>query len=386
MHVVIVGGGFAGIKSALELSKDKKFNITLISDQDYFLHHATLYATATGRSTKESVIKLSEIFAGRHNVEIIKDEITKFNPAKKTVGGKHRDYEYDMLILALGVVTTYFNIDGLEQHCYGIKTLPEVQRFKEHIYDDLVVDGEIDRNYVVVGAGPTGVELAAAMKTYLDEVAAKYAHKKVNVSVSLVEASPRVLPLMPEAASKKVASQLRNLGVKVMTGQKVESQTNDAIIANGKKIPTHTVVWTSGVTNHPFFKKHKKYFEFAPNGRVLVDEHMRALGHVYVIGDNAATKYCGVALTALRDAKFIARHFKRILHSKELKPHNPLRKPIVTVPVGEKWAIIQGRNWRITGRLGAWIRRVAELYNYCNFLPLPKAWRAWREYHVREEL
>ncbi len=386
MHVVIVGGGFAGIKSALELSKDKQFEITLISDQDYFLHHATLYATATGRSTKESVIKLAEIFAGHENVQVIQDEVTKFDPGRKTVAGKHDRYEYDMLILALGVVTTHFHIDGLKQHCYGIKTLSEVRRFKEHIYDNLVVDGEVDKNYVVVGAGPTGVELAAAMTGYLDEMAQKYTSENAKAHVSLVEASPCVLPMMPRVASKKVARQLKQLGVRLMTGQRVEGQTKDAIIINGKNIPSHTVIWTSGVANHPFFKKHKEFFVFAPNGKVVVDEHMKALSHVYVIGDNAATKYSGVALTALRDARFIASHFKRIVHSKPLKPHSPLRKPIITVPVGETWAIIQGRNWRITGRLGAWIRRATELYNYCNFLPLPKAWKAWREYHVREEL
>ncbi len=385
MRVVIVGGGFAGLKSALELSKDDRFDITLISDQDYFLHHATLYATATGRSTKESVIKLSEIFEHHKNVTVVKDAITKFDPARKTVGGASKKYEYDMLILALGVVTTHFHIDGLKKHCYGIKTLSEVKRFKEHIYDNLVVDGEIDKNYVVVGAGPTGVELSAALITYLQEMAAKYASKKANINVSLVEAGSRVLPMMSEDASKQVEGQLRKLGVKVMTKQKVEAQTDESIMVNGKKIPSHTVIWTSGVANHPFFKKHKDFFELAPNGKVMVDEHMRALAHVYVIGDNACTEYSGVAWTALRDGNFIAKHLQRIIDSDPLKPNVAKRRPLITVPVGEKWAIIQGKHLRLTGRPGAWLRRLAELYNYTNFLPLSKAWRAWREYHVREE-
>ena len=385
MRVVIVGGGFAGLKNALELSKDDRFEITLVSDQDYFLHHATLYATATGRSTKESVIKLSEIFQHHKNVTVVKDAITKFNPARKTVGGTEKKYEYDILILALGVVTTHFHIDGLKKHCYGIKSLSEVQRFKEHIYDNLVIDGEIDKNYVVVGAGPTGVELAAALITYLQEMAQKYASKKANIHVSLVEASPRVMPMMPEAASKQVEAQLKRLGVKVMTNQKVEAQTDESIVVNGKKIPSHTVIWTSGVANHPFFKKHKAFFEFAPNGKVIVDEHMRALAQVYVLGDNACTPYSGVAWTALRDGTFIAKHLQRIIDSDPLKPNSAKRRPLITVPVGEKWAIIQGKRLRLTGRPGAWLRRSAELYNYTRFLPFPRAWKAWREYHVREE-
>src|SRR5690349_8560671 len=100
MHVVVVGGGFGGVKAALELSKRQIGKVTLISDQPYFLHHATLYATATGKSDEESVIPLNVIFAKHPNVEIIQDKIEHLDPSRKLISSKKRDYHYDKLVLA----------------------------------------------------------------------------------------------------------------------------------------------------------------------------------------------------------------------------------------------------------------------------------------------
>src|SRR5690606_31897720 len=133
-------------------------DITLVSDQDYFLHHATLYATATGRSRDESVIPLKDIFANG-NVKVVKDRAVSIDAARKLLIGDKKSYPYDSLIVALGVVTSYFNIEGLSSYSYGIKTLPEVDIFRNRLCEVIEADEHTHKTYVVVGAGPTGVEL-----------------------------------------------------------------------------------------------------------------------------------------------------------------------------------------------------------------------------------
>jgi NADH:ubiquinone reductase (H+-translocating) len=384
VRIVIVGGGFGGVKTALELSKRGHRHVTLISDQDYFLHHATLYATATGRSRKESVIKLTDIFTNHPGVTVVRDTVTALDTDRKLVVGNNKSYQYDSLVLALGVVTTYFGIQGLAEHSYGIKTLTEVDKFKKHLHAELEEDRHMDKAYIVIGAGPTGVELAGALTTYLKEVASAHKVEKAKINILLVEAAPRVLPRMSESASKVIEARLKAIGVQVLTGCKVESQDNDEIFVNGKSIPSETVVWTSGVTNNPFFKANANIFHIAPNGRVEVDEFLQAATDIYVIGDNANTRYTGTAYTALHNAKYIAAHLMRREHNKPLVTYQP-HLFATTVPVGHNWAMYERNSRRFSGWLGAKIRRVIELNDYMNLLPFAKAWHAWREHHKHEE-
>jgi NADH dehydrogenase len=221
MNVVIVGGGFAGVKAALELSKRHVGKITLISDEDYFLHHATLYATAVGRNVAESVISLRDIFADSPNVTVIKDEITSIEPAKKLILGTKKHYHYDTVVFALGSVTSYFGIKGLAKHAYGIKSLEEIQRFKEHIHTE-VIEKKLDKEYFVVGAGPTGVELAGALQEHINYLKHAYHLESSNTRVTLVEAAPRILPHASKTAAKIVSRRLTRPWVKTLSASKVQ--------------------------------------------------------------------------------------------------------------------------------------------------------------------
>ena len=156
MNVVIVGGGFAGVKAAIELSKRQVGKITLISDQPYFLHHATLYATATGRNIAESVLPLQDIFADYPNVTVVHDKMTSIEPSRKIIIGEKKQYAYDKAILAIGSVTTYFGIQGVAEHAFGIKSIEEIRNFQSHIHEE-VVQKKLDKEFFIIGAGPTGV-------------------------------------------------------------------------------------------------------------------------------------------------------------------------------------------------------------------------------------
>ena len=382
MNVVIVGGGFAGVKAALELSKRHIGRITLISDEDYFLHHATLYATATGKSMAESVIPLKQIFENHPNVTVVHDKATSIDPTRRIIKGAKKQYHYDKVIMALGSVTTYFGIKGMAEHCYGINSLEDIKKFQNHIHE-AVVQNKLDKDYVIIGAGPTGVELAGALCQYLHSTIKLHRLNHSNTRVTLVEAAPRILPRMSPTASRIVGRRLKKMGIRVLTNHKVEALDDDYILVEGKKIDTKTAIWTSGVANNPFFSKHPDIFDLAPNGRVNVDEYLQAAKNIYVIGDNNTVKYSGTAWPAMAQASFVAKHFSRIVTKRQPKPFRP-RSYMSGVPVGEGWGYVEWLGVYAAGKFGAWVRRQMELAGYRQFVSRKKAKELWRAHNIPE--
>lgn len=374
MKVVIIGGGFGGVKAALELAKDRSIDVTLVSDRDHFLFYPALYATATGRSRRESILPLNKVFENS-TVKVVIDTVTGLDTHRRLVVGQSYQLPYDRVVFSLGVVTSYFGIEGLDKYSYSIKSANELSRFKKHLHDELA-DQEMDKNYIVVGAGPTGVELSAALAHYLKRIAENHNVRHQKIRLALVEAAPRVLPRMSERASELVERELTRLGVAVQTNKKVESEDDDSIIISGKDIPSRTVVWTSGVSNHPFFAEHSDIFKLAKNGRVEVDKHLKVEKHIYVIGDNAATQYTGLAQTAIHDAKFVARAIQAEAHHRTLPVYKAKKQPVV-IPVGERWAVFEYGPLRMTGLVGAFICRSANFVGYLDYFPVWTALDLW---------
>ena len=378
MNVTIVGGGFGGVKTALELAKNSKNQITLISDRNIFQYYPSLYSTATGHAHFESWTNLGEIFARHDNVHIVIDKITRIDPeAKVLMGESGNKYPYQTCVLALGSVTTYFGIQGLDMFSYGIKTEGEIRRLKQHIYHTIAENRELDKNYIIVGGGPTGVELAASLGEYLKRLTKKYRIRHRAVHITLIEAAPRLLPRSAEVTSQKVKKRLEKLGVRVQLGKMVQSADEHGLIVSGKPVKSSTVIWTSGVANSPFFEANKQWFEFAPNHRVQVDEHMMARPNVYVIGDNAATKYGGLAEVAVVDAKFLAKHLERKSRHQKT-PAYKQKMPATVVPVGGWWAAFEYGNLRFYGVLAGLVRRAADFVGYHDILPAMSALRKVR--------
>ena len=380
---VIVGGGFGGVKAALELVKDKKVSVTLVTDKDHFLFYPALYSTATGRSWQQSVLPLSEIFKN-DRIKVVRDSVVGLDTVRRFVVTTQGQVHYDRVIFALGVVTSYFGIAGLDTYSFSIKSATEIERFKKHLHDELTSEQRLDKNYIIVGAGPTGVELAASLTGYLRRIGKRHMVKNSRIRLSLVEAAPRVLPRMSERSSALITKQLKKVGVTVMTGKKVESEDDDSIIISGTDIPSKTVVWTSGVANHPFFAEHSDIFKLAPNGRVEVDSHLRVDKHIYVIGDNANTPYTGLAQTAIHDAHFVAKAIRADVRNQPLPEYRPRKQPVV-VPVGENWALFEYGPLRFSGWLGSLVLRAAHLMGYLDFFPATTAARIWLSSDEHEE-
>lgn len=380
MQITIVGGGFGGVKAALELSKSKKNHITLISDKTDFQYYPGLYGTATGKSHLQSWVPLGEIFAGRDNINVIIDTITKIDKSAQTLTGESGTvYGYHTVILSLGSVTTYFGIKGLDQYAYGIKSAAEIKRLKQHLFDEFSQPEGADANFLIVGAGPTGVELAASLGTYLHKLKKHYNKPEPNIKITVIEAAPRVLPRMSEAASKLVEARLKKLGVHVELNKKVEEETVDSLIVSGKPIKSHTVIWTSGVANNPFYDANADQFTFSKNHKIVVNEYLRESEHVYVIGDNAFTSFCGLAQTALHDGIFVAAH---LMGSKK---KYVAKMPPVVVPVGENWAIFEYKKLRLTGNPASLIRSAADFVGYSDLLPFGQALGVWHAQRIWED-
>ena len=385
MNITIVGAGFAGVKAALELAEDESNHITVITDKEYFQYYPALYSSATGHSHLESWIPLGEIFSDHDNIHVHLDYIVGIDDVtKQLVGASDRTYKYETLIIAVGTVTTYFGIPGLDQYSYGIKSAKEIRSLKERLYRDLGENKKLDKNYVVVGGGPTGVELAGALGTYINRLCDYYGIKNKKVNIRLIEGAPRLLPKSHEKTSRKVTRRLEKLGVEVQTGLLVEKQTAHEIIAGGRPIASHTVIWTSGVANNPIFAAHPGLFKLAKNGRVVVDEYLRVNKNVYVLGDNAATPFTGLAQTALHDAKFVAKNLQLRKSKKPMKKYKAVQ-PASVVPVGRFWAAFEWRSLRFYGPVAALIRRCADFVGYSDVLPIGQALRPWHASVIEEK-
>ncbi len=382
LKVLILGGGFGGVKTALELAGHPHFAVTLISDSANFRFYPALYRAATGGSAVASSIPLAEIFAGK-NVELIHDSAKKLERENKNViCASGAAYGFDILVIALGTLTNYFDIKGLKEYSYGIKTLEEAQKLRQHLHERICDERKPDLNYVVIGGGPTGVELAGALPAYIKHVIKQHKLPKKNVNVDLVEAQPRLLPSMSRHYSIAVQKRLRRQGVKIYPNQKVEAETADQLMVSGHSIASHTVIWTAGVTNHPFLSGNK--LKMNEHGKVAVNELLQAEEDIYVIGDNAATPYSGLAQVAIRDALFISNNLKRLVAGQAPLPYRP-KRPIYVVPVGPHWAAVAMGKTEIYGLAGWLLREAADFVAYHDLEPWWKASKHWLAENTNEE-
>ena len=373
-HILVLGGGFGGVKAALELCDDHHFKVTLVSDDCELRYYPTLYHTATGGKRVNSSIAYHTIFAGKTLQIVQASAETLDRKAKVLTTSDGQTFTYDSIIIGLGVVTNYFGIPGLAEYSYTIKSQSEAARLKAHLHQQLTDYRQPDLNYIIVGAGPTGIELSGALPAYLKQIMRSHDIAPRRVHVDLIEAAPRLLPRMPRDTSRTVKRRLNRLGVKLFVGSVVQGQTADELTVNGKPIRSHTVIWTAGVTNHPFFAANN--FVMMGRGKVGVDTYLQADENVFVIGDNANTPYSGLAQTALIDATFVARNLKRRARGKNFRSYIA-KQPITVIPAGKNWAAVCWGKLRIYGWLGYALREAADFIGFKDLEPWHIATKQW---------
>jgi len=366
-RVLIVGGGFGGIKAALELKKSKNIALTVVSDNDRFRYYPGLYHTATGGWDAGANIPIQDILGDANFVHDIAVKLGREKRAIVTKGGQV--LPFDKLILSLGSVTNYFGIEGLDKYSFGIKSNEQAMRFRQHLHDYVSENGRMDDNYIIIGGGPTGLELAGALVEYLHKIKLEHnAAGKINVSV--IEAMPGLLPRSHKSVGKKVEKRLKQLGIKVYLNAAVKKQDATSLTFGDKTLKSQTVVWTAGVSNNPFYKENN--FKLTDRGKVEVNEYLEAEPGIYVLGDNANTPFSGMAQTALHDGRFVAKNILAELKGKKPKKYHA-KKPVSVIPVGPYWAVVEWGPLHFGGLLG-WLLRVgADLIGFHDLLPWHKA-------------
>ena len=381
-RVLVVGGGFGGIKTALKLCQSDYYHVSLISDNPEFCYHGALYRVATGINSGQSNIPLTEIFRNK-NVELIIDQASGLDRSqKKILLRSGRQLSYDRLIIAIGSQPNFFNIKGLADFALPLHSLQDAQKIKRLLHDQLVDNSSKELNCVIVGGGPAGIELAGEMGAYLRRVAIHHNLGQQKINIDLVEAAPRLVPKMPKDMSKKIRQRLRRLGITLFLGETVQAETADALMVGGKSIRSHIVIWTAGVKNQGFFTHND--FSLSDKGLVMVDRYLRAEPDIWVIGDNADTPYAGMAQTALHDAEYVADNLSRMAAGKYSKVYMP-KKPVYVIPVGYHWAAILWGPFLIYGWLGWAFRRLADWEAYRNLEPWWPAGLRWLSDFTQED-
>lgn len=382
-HIVIVGGGFGGVKAALELANKPGFDVTLISASPHFSYHAALYRTATGRSPIEVVIPLRQIFAKVTNISLVLDTVVGVNPLRKLLRGEHGDeYRYDAVIFAMGNDVNYFGIHGMNEHSYAMSNIQQTLDLRTKL-TSLFRQPGASPTIAIVGAGPTGTELAGELPQFARQVAQKYKTNQSRPKIVLIEAGDRVLPMFDPVLSAKAYKRLHSLGIQLRLSTSVNACRPGTLCLDGEDIRADAIIWTAGSSPVPFFAQHNRVFKLQ-RGRVVVDQYLQAQGHegLYVIGDNASTPYSGMAQTALHDALFVTRNLRRQQAGTHLTTYRA-RHPIYVVPIGEKWAVYQSDTKQLSG-YQAWLaRRQADRWMFQNFLPYKQAIKQWRQGNQR---
>ena len=336
-HIAILGGGFAGISAAKQLAK-APVRITLVDKENHHLFQPLLYQVATaGLSAADIAEPLRHIFANQKNLATIMDTVVTIDLASKEVELSKDKLSYDYLIVALGASTGYFGNNHWSQYASGLKTLDEATELRRRILlafeqaEIAKTKEEADRhmNFIVIGGGPTGVEMAGAIAELAHHVfAGEYRNiDTTRANVHLIEAGPKLMPAFKERQSDYTARRLEKMGVTVHLNTKVSDITVDKVIAGDQSFEVGTVIWAAGVEGNAVARKMQS-LELDRAGRVFIDTDLNIPGHknVFVAGDLANLKDAkgkivpGLAPAAMQMGKHAAKQILCDLKEQKRQP------------------------------------------------------------------
>jgi NADH dehydrogenase len=386
MRVVIIGGGFAGIAATRAL-RHADVDIVLVDRRNHHIFQPLLYQVATAvLSPAEIAAPIRQLEVKQRNLSVLLAEVTGVDVASRTIeasspGAGVRKIAYDYLVVATGMRPSYFGHDEFAQFAPGLKNLSDAEAIRSKILGAFelaaTTEDEAERakqmTFVLVGAGPTGVELAASLAQMV-KVTLRGNFRRIDpaqANIILLDAGKRVLPTFAESLSAKVTRRLTKLGVEVLTGVKVETVDAEGVVAGGNRIWSATVLWTAGVAASPIPKMLGTKTDRA--GRALVDPYLKVADApgVFVVGDAASVSQDehpvpGVAQAAIQQGHYVGRLIARELKGRKAKrPFRYFDKGNMAV-VGKNYAVLE-RGWVRTSGFLTWL-----VWAFIHVLALPQ--------------
>jgi NADH dehydrogenase len=376
-RVVIVGGGFGGLYTARALKRARTL-VTVIDKRNFHLFQPLLYQVATGAlSPGDIAAPIRSVLERQRHTGVLLGEVVDFDPHRRAVILTDAEVGYESLVVAAGAVNFYFGNDEWEKHAPGLKSVEEATDMRRRILlafeaaerESDPVRREALMTFVVVGGGPTGVELAGALAEIAGHTL-RGEFRRLDPSsarIVLVEGADRVLPPYVPALSAKARQSLERLGIVIRTSTMVESIDAAGVtvkVPGGtERISARTVLWAAGVRANPLAARlaERTGAETDRGGRIIVDDTLRVPGHpaIYVIGDIAHCKdeqgnpLPGVAPVAMQQGKYVARHIKAKVGRGQIGPFR-YRDRGMMATIGRSKAVADLKFVRVSGFI-AWI-------------------------------
>ncbi len=376
-RVVIIGGGFGGLQVAMGL-KRAPVQVTLVDRRNFHLFQPLLYQVATGGLSPANIAApLRGILSGQRNCQVLMGEVKNIDLNKRRVLVEDRELSYDVLVVAAGATHSYFGHSEWEKLAPGLKTIEDATEIRRRLISafeaaELTNDHDVRHrllNFVVVGAGPTGVELAGALAEIARHSLKKDFHdiNPAEANVVLIEAGERVLAAYPPELSTKALESLHKLGVSVRLRTAVEQVSPDGVTlkteSGSEFLATDTVLWAAGVQASPLAKMlaEGSGAELDRAGRIKVQADLSLPGQpgVFVLGDMAHCEGTdgkplpGVAAVAISQGKFVAKLIKARLAGKQ-PPTYRYRDLGSLATIGRSAAVADIGNLHFSGFL-AWL-------------------------------
>ncbi len=366
-RVVIAGGGFAGLELAKAL-RNQPYQVVLLDKNNHFTFQPLLYQVATGGLEPNSIAyPLRRIFRGADNVSFRMAEVLEVHPEQNRIHTSIGALDYDHFVIATGTKPKFFGLD--QSRLLPLKSVPQALQMRNHVlkeFEKAVITDDREAadaytNFVVVGGGPTGVELAGALGEMKKFVLPKdYPNLDLSLmNIYLMEGLDRLLPAMSEKSSARAKKYLEELGVQVHLKTMVKEYDGKKVYLNGQQLPTRNLIWTAGVAPNPVEGLEASLRD---SGRLWVDELLRVqpLPNVYAIGDVAELAsednpkgYPMLAPVAIQQGEQLGKNLVRRAKGKEMKPFRYFDKGTMAT-VGRNRAVAEVGKFRL-GNFPAWL-------------------------------
>ncbi len=368
IKIIIVGNGFGGVYSLKSLHKlfhkkigEHEIELTLIGEKNYFLFTPMLHEVATGGISPENIIEPIRKVFGCKLDKFFLGTVDRVDLESHTVEVDSVVLSYDYLILSPGSKTNFYHIPGAEEHTLTLKSLEDAIRLKNQVirqmerasHTENLLERKKNLSFVIVGGGPTGVEIAAELQELIQESFAKYYPREMidETSVTLIQNGPELIPQFSEKMRRKSLEFLHQKNIKVMLNTSVKEVTSSGVILNNDmRISSTNIIWVAGVT--PINLNFEKEIPKSENGKIIVNEYLAIENHpeVFVIGDNSTFKDTGInkilpalAQVAEGEAKYVAKSIQNDLQGKKQKAFVYRHKGNL-MSVGQWMAV--GQIWR----------------------------------------